>query len=192
MLQSVGSWRVQHDLMTERQEQPHPLYVESKKKWYKWTYLENRVTDLENEFMVARGRGGILIVREFGKVMYTLLYSKRIPSTRTYCIAQGTILDVIWQLGWVGVWGRMDTYTCMAESLHCSPQTITTLLIGYTPIQNKKLKVWKKRDVFWCGPFLKYLWNLLQYCFCLMFWLRGMWALSFLTRDWTRTPCIGR
>ena len=30
----------------------------------------------------------------------------------------------------------MDTCICMAESLHCSPETIT-LLIGYTPIQNK-------------------------------------------------------
>ena len=28
----------------------------------------------------------------------------------------------------------------MAEFLHCSPKTITTLLTGYTPIQNKKLK----------------------------------------------------
>ena len=40
-----------------------------------------------------------------------------------------------------GVWGRMDTCICMAESLHCSPETITTLLIGYTLIQNKKLKI---------------------------------------------------
>ena len=33
----------------------HPLYVESKKKWYNWTYLQNRnrLTDLENEFMVT-------------------------------------------------------------------------------------------------------------------------------------------
>ena len=30
-----------------------------------------------------------------------------------------------------GVWGRMDTCICMAESLHCSPETITTLLFGY-------------------------------------------------------------
>ena len=28
----------------------------------------------------------------------------------------------------------------MAESFRCSPETIITLLIGYTPIQNKKLK----------------------------------------------------
>ena len=25
----------------------------------------------------------------------------------------------------------MDTYICVAESFHCSPKTITTLLIGY-------------------------------------------------------------
>ena len=29
-----------------------------------------------------------------------------------------------------GVWGRMDTCAWMAESLHCSPETITTLLMG--------------------------------------------------------------
>ena len=33
-----------------------------------------------------------------------------------------------------GVWGRMDTCICMAESLWCSPETIPTMLIGYTPI----------------------------------------------------------
>ena len=31
-----------------------------------------------------------------------------------------------------GVWGRMDTCICMAESLCSSPKTITILLIGYT------------------------------------------------------------
>jgi len=35
-----------------------------------------------------------------------------------------------------GRWERMNTYICMTESLHCSPETITTLLIGYTPVQN--------------------------------------------------------
>ena len=34
------------------------------------------------------------------------------------------------------VWGRMDTYICMTESLHCSPETITRLLTDYTPIEN--------------------------------------------------------
>ena len=42
----------------------------------------------------------------------------------------------------------MGTCTCMAESLHCSPETTTTLLTGYTPIQNgfgiKKINTNKK------------------------------------------------
>ena len=35
-----------------------------------------------------------------------------------------------------GVWERMDPWICMAKSLPCSPETIRTLLISYTPIQN--------------------------------------------------------
>ena len=38
----------------------------------------------------------------------------------------------------MGVWGRMDTCVCMAESLHCSPETSTTLLISCAPLQTKK------------------------------------------------------
>ena len=30
-----------------------------------------------------------------------------------------------------GVWGRMDTCICMAETLCCPPETITTLLTGH-------------------------------------------------------------
>ena len=33
-----------------------------------------------------------------------------------------------------GVWERTDACICMAESLCCSPKTITTLLISYTPV----------------------------------------------------------
>ena len=40
------------------------------------------------------------------------------------------------------VWGRMDTCVCMAESVHCSPETTTILLISY--IQYKMLLVLKK------------------------------------------------
>ena len=39
-----------------------------------------------------------------------------------------------------GVWGRMDTCICMAESIYCPLETITTLLISYSPVQNKKFK----------------------------------------------------
>ena len=39
-----------------------------------------------------------------------------------------------------GVWGRMDTCICMTEPLCSPPETIITLLIGFTLIQNKKIK----------------------------------------------------
>ena len=45
-----------------------------------------------------------------------------------------------------GVWGRMDTCICMAKTLHCSLETITTLLIHYTPTQIKSLKKKKRCD----------------------------------------------
>ena len=51
------------------------LYVESKKKWYKRTYVQNtnRLTDIENKLMVTKGErwvGGIN--QEFGIKMYTI------------------------------------------------------------------------------------------------------------------------
>ena len=50
------------------------------------------------------------------------------------CIALGTLSMVCGRLDGKGVWGRMDPYLCITESLHCSPET-TTSLIGCTPIQ---------------------------------------------------------
>ena len=44
----------------------------------------------------------------------------------------------MWQPGWEGGWGE-DGYMYMDNSLCHSPETITTLLISYTPIQNKIL-----------------------------------------------------
>ena len=38
------------------------------------------------------------------------------------------------------VWGRMDTCLCTAEPLCCSPETITTLLVSYSPTPNKPFK----------------------------------------------------
>ena len=45
-----------------------------------------------------------------------------------------------------GKGGRMDTCICLAESLHCPPETIMKLLIGYAPILNKKFKKQAKKQ----------------------------------------------
>ena len=51
-------------------------------------------------------------------------------------------------LGGRGAWGRVDTCVCMAEPLRCPPETITTLLIGYTLIKITSSKKKKKAQVF--------------------------------------------
>ena len=66
----------------------------------------------------------------------TLLYLKQI---RTYCIAQGNLLNIIWQPGWEGSLRENGyIYVCVAESLCCPPETMTILLISYTAKQNEK------------------------------------------------------
>ena len=55
-------------------------------------------------------------------------------------MTHGTLLSVMWQPGWEGSLGEMDTWLWMAESLCCPPEIITTLVIYYTPIRNKKLR----------------------------------------------------
>ena len=78
------------------------------------------------------------IVGKFGMELYPLLCSKQVTNK-----------DLLYGTGnsaqprmfvWMGVesGGSMDPCICMAESLRFSPETLITLLIGYTPIQNKK------------------------------------------------------
>ena len=68
-------------------------------------------------------------VQEIGINMYTLLYLKWITNKNPlYSKRNSASLDGR------GVWGRMNTCICMAESLCCPPETITTFLTGYAPI----------------------------------------------------------
>ena len=68
-------------------------------------------------------------VAEFGKVMYTLL-----------CLKWTTNKDLLSSTGQPSWEGGLRG-ECMAASFHHSPETITTLLTGYTLIQNRKFKV---------------------------------------------------
>ena len=47
------------------------------------------------------------------------------------CIAQGTLLNVMWPPEWEGAWERRDTSICMAVSLRCSPENITTWFVNW-------------------------------------------------------------
>ena len=90
----------------------------------------------------THGCHGEGIVKDFGKVMYTMLYLKQITN-KNLLYTHGTLLNVMCQPGQRGIRGRMDTCVCMTEYLQFSPETITMRLIIYTPIKDKRFKVCK-------------------------------------------------
>ena len=79
--------------------------------------------------------------------VYTLLDLKWINAWK--CIAHGTLLNVTWHSGGEGSWGRIDMCICTAES----PEAITALLIGYTPIQIKSLKENSSRSLHFINSY---------------------------------------
>ena len=54
-----------------------------------------------------------------------------------------------------GVWGRMDTCIYMTGSLLYSPETITTLLIGYTATQMEKAMAPHSSTLAWKIPWME-------------------------------------
>ena len=81
----------------------HPLCVESKKKWYTWTYLQNRkrLTDLDKELMVAGWKGqGV-----WDGHVHAAIFKMDNQQVLLY-IAYGTLINVTWQLGWEGSLGE--------------------------------------------------------------------------------------
>ena len=106
--------------------------------------LQNRkrLIDLENELLAARVEAGTDSGGVWEGHVHTALFKMENQRRPTRIL-----LSVMCQPGWDGVLGKngyMHIY--MAESLHCSPETSTTLfcfvftttfLFGYTLIQNK-------------------------------------------------------
>ena len=93
---------------------------------------QNRLTDLANLWLPGRERWREGIVREFGMDMCTLLYLKWI--TNKDIMHRDLCSMLCGNLDGRGVWGRMNTCVCVAESLCCPSETVTMLLIGYMPI----------------------------------------------------------
>ena len=82
--------------------------------------------------MVAAGEG---IVREFGKVIQTLLSLKRITNKDLLHSTGNSAQCFV--AAWMGRGlGEEWVHVCKAKSLCYSLETTTTLLISYTPIQN--------------------------------------------------------
>ena len=73
------------------------------------------------------------VVKEFGINMFTLLYLKWITN-KDLLYSTWNSAQCYGQPGWEGSLGRMNTWACMAESLHSPLETITRLLIGYVAV----------------------------------------------------------
>ena len=69
-------------------------------------------------------------VREVGMDMYTQLYLKWVTN-KDLLYSTWNSVNVLRQPGWERGWGRMDTCTCVAESLFSSPETIKASPINY-------------------------------------------------------------
>ena len=62
----------------------------------------------------CQGEGsGEGIIRGFGMDMCTCCIQNGSP-TRTYCVVQGTLLNLMWQPGWKGSLGE-NAYMCMYD-----------------------------------------------------------------------------
>ena len=76
----------------------YQLYVEPQ-IWHKWTYLwnRNRITNIETRLMAAKwegkreGRIGSLWLADANR------YTWNGSTTRSHCIAQGTVFSIYWQ-----------------------------------------------------------------------------------------------
>ena len=88
--------------------------------------------------MDGGGEVGDRTVWEFGMDMSTALGLKwMIDRDLLYSSSRSSQSSVA---AWGrGVWERTGTGRRVAEPCHCSPETITILLISYTPIQNLKV-----------------------------------------------------
>jgi len=112
----------------------------------------NRLTDL-----VARGQGaGKGIAGEFGMDVYTLIYLKWITNKVPLYRTENSALDMV-APAWEGSLGKNGYMYMYGWVLCCPPETVTTFLISYTPIQNKKLK--KKRNIHMVQPNHKGAWE---------------------------------
>ena len=132
---------------SEEQRLWHPIHVASRRKWYKWIYLQNRKThNLRKWSLDCWGEGTI---SNFGKVMYTLLYLKWITNKdllySTWNSAQGYVPTWMGEQGLGEEW--VHVYVWLSPSaVHPNYHHIVNELY---PKINKRLRFGGKKKYRW-------------------------------------------
>ena len=86
--------------------------------------------------MVTKGEGGVN--KEFGINRYTLLYVKQMNNKDLLYSTGHYIQYLVITYSGKEYEKHIYIYICITESLCCTPETNTTLLINYTPIKKKQ------------------------------------------------------
>ena len=88
---------------------------------------KKRLTDLDNELIVARGRmRGRDSQGIWNGHAHTPIFKMDNQQGPTVEYMEFNSM-LCGNLDGRGIWGKFDTFMCMAETLCCSPETITTL-----------------------------------------------------------------
>ena len=111
----------------------------SKKILYKWAYLQTRkrLPDLREQTWLPGEGWGRDNEGVWDGHVHTAVFKMDKRQGPTWLCSM-----LLGSLGGRGVWGRMDTYACMIESLCCSPEAITTLLL--IGMSQYKIKIFLK------------------------------------------------
>ena len=83
------------------------------------------------------------IIQNTAQTGRNIIASTKIKHRRMKIRLCSMSLEFSFEYGWRNLSASVYC-VCIAESLHCSPETITTLLIGSTPIQNDMFNMKKK------------------------------------------------
>ena len=103
-----------------------------------------RLTDLENKLEVAKGKDGGKGQGAWYQCVHTAIF--KMGNQQGPTLQHRELCSMLCgSLDGRGVWGRIDI--CMAEFFCYPPEIITTLLISYILIQNKKFNKNKKYDL---------------------------------------------
>ena len=105
------------------------------KKIYKWTHLQNGLTDLENKLMVTYGKDLGERWNRMGVLdwhVHTATFKTENQQGLTVC--HNELCSIFCnKLNGKRIWKRIDICVCITESLSCIPEANTTLLTNCSP-----------------------------------------------------------